>query len=129
MVNYAVNSTSWLLANGKDYDGASVFLDGWIRLFDSQDEPAKFGNTAAGAFVKEVKLGVNFAGVEAALGLPATKVDLGARFIRPLTGKSASVLRQNVHRFHRDITGGRVFEQERKAREHQFRLIVDTTPP
>jgi hypothetical protein len=61
------------------YEQAKALIDQWLKTFDTQEEAAKFGNTASGAFVKEVKLGMTPAEVEAALGLPETKVDLGAK--------------------------------------------------
>jgi hypothetical protein len=63
------------------YDQASALTGQWIKTFDTQEEAAKFGNTASGAFVKEVKLGMTAAEVEAALGLPETKVDLGEKIL------------------------------------------------
>ena len=69
------------LPDSKDYDAALTLAEKWMKPFDSQDEAAKFGNTASGAFVKEVKAGMTFAEVEAALGLPATKVDLGEKVL------------------------------------------------
>ena len=63
------------------YDEAGELADRWLKPFDTQEEAAKFGNTASGAFVKEVKLGMTLAEVEAALGLPETKVDLGEKVL------------------------------------------------
>ena len=63
------------------YDQAKALIDQWLKPFDTQEEAAKFGNTASGAFVKEVKLGMTSAEVEAALGLPETKVDLGEKVL------------------------------------------------
>jgi hypothetical protein len=63
------------------YDEARPLIDQWLRPFDSQEEAAKFGNTASGVFVKEVKLGMTPAEVEAALGVPETKVDLGEKVL------------------------------------------------
>ena len=63
------------------YDQAKALIDQWLKTFDTQEEAAKFGNTASGAFVKEVKLGMTPAEVEAALGLPETKVDLGEKVL------------------------------------------------
>jgi hypothetical protein len=54
------------------YDQAKALIDQCLKRFDTQAEAAKFGNTASGAFVKEVKLGMTPAEVEAALGLPET---------------------------------------------------------
>ena len=62
-------------------DEVTARVGKWLRTFDTQEEAAKFGNTAIGAFVKEVKLGMTPAEVEAALGLPETKVDLGEKVL------------------------------------------------
>jgi hypothetical protein len=69
------------LPSGKDYDAALAVVEDWMKPFDSQEEAAQFGNTASGAFVKEVKLGMTFADVQAALGLPTTKVDLAEKVL------------------------------------------------
>jgi len=63
------------------YDQASALTGQWIKTFDTPEEAAKFGNTASGAFVKEVKLGMTAAEVEATLSLPETKVDLGDKVL------------------------------------------------
>jgi hypothetical protein len=39
------------------------------------------GNTASGAFVKEVKLGMTPAEVEDVMGLPVSKADLGEKVL------------------------------------------------
>lgn len=39
------------------------------------------GNTETGVFVKQVKLGISFAEVDAALGVPQTRVDLGEKIL------------------------------------------------
>lgn len=62
-------------------DRAGALLDKWLKTFDTQEEAAKFGNTASGAFVKEVRLGMTPAEVEAVLGLPEAKVDLGEKVL------------------------------------------------
>lgn len=67
--------------NADDADACQSQVEKWVKVFDSQDDAAKFGNTASGAFVKEVKLGMTPAEVEAALGLPGTKVDLGEKVL------------------------------------------------
>ena len=69
-----------------DCSAVAVSVDHWFRVFDSSDEAAKFsnatmGNTASGVFVKEVKLGMTFAEVEAVLGVPEAKVDLGSKVL------------------------------------------------
>lgn len=63
------------------YEQAKALIDRWLRTFDTQEEAAKFGNTASGAFVKEVKLGMTPAEVESVLGLPETKIDLGEKVL------------------------------------------------
>jgi hypothetical protein len=68
-------------SDSKDYDQISATLDLWLKPFDSQDEAAQFGNTASGVYVKQVKAGMSFAEVEAALGVPQTRVDLGEKVL------------------------------------------------
>ena len=63
------------------YDQVAALVDKWLKTFDTQEEAAKFGNTASGAFVKEVKLGMTPAEVEATMGLPEAKVDLGEKML------------------------------------------------
>jgi hypothetical protein len=63
------------------YDQVGALVGKWLRTFDTQEEAAKFGNTASGAFVKEVKLGMSPGEVEAAMGLPEAKVDLGEKVL------------------------------------------------
>jgi hypothetical protein len=65
----------------KDYDAVASLVEKWLRPFNTRAEAAQFGNTASGAYVKEVKLGMTFAEVEAALGLPQTRVDLGEKVL------------------------------------------------
>jgi len=67
------------LPDPKNIGSVTALVDSWVKPFDSEAEAAQFGNTATGAFVKEVKLGMTTAQVEAALGLPETKVDLGEK--------------------------------------------------
>jgi hypothetical protein len=67
------------LENGNDQ--ARRLIDQWLKPFDTPEEAAKFGNTASGVFVKEVRLGMTPAEVEAVLGVPETKVDLGDRVL------------------------------------------------
>lgn len=62
-------------------EGCQAAVEKWLKLFDTQEEAAKFGNTASGVFVKEVKLGMTFAEVEGALGPPATKASLGDKVL------------------------------------------------
>jgi hypothetical protein len=63
------------------YGQAEALVERWLKTFATQEEAARFGNTASGAFVKEVKLGMTPAEVEAALGLPEAKVDLGEKVL------------------------------------------------
>jgi hypothetical protein len=65
----------------KDYDAVASLVEKWLKPFDTRAEAAQFGNTATGVYVKEVKLGMSFAEVEAALGLPQTRVDLGEKVL------------------------------------------------
>lgn len=69
------------LEDPKDYDAATELIERWVKPFDSEQEAAQFGNTASGVFVKQVKAGMTFAEVEAALGLPQTRVDLGEKVL------------------------------------------------
>jgi hypothetical protein len=43
------------LPSGEDYDAALAVIEKWVKSFDSREAAANFGNTASGAFVKEVK--------------------------------------------------------------------------
>ena len=52
----------------------------WLRLSDTA-ERAKLGNTASMVEVKQVKLGMSFAEVETALGLPVTRVELNTKVL------------------------------------------------
>lgn len=52
----------------------------WLRLSDTA-ERAKLGNTASMVEVKQVKLGMSFAEVEQALGLPVTRVELNTKVL------------------------------------------------
>lgn len=52
----------------------------WLRLSDTA-ERGKLGNTASMVEVKRVKLGMSFAEVERALGVPETRVDLGPKVL------------------------------------------------
>ena len=65
----------------KDYDAVASLVERWLKPFDTRAEAAQFGNTASGVYVKEVKLGMSFAEVEAALGLPQTRVELGEKVL------------------------------------------------
>jgi hypothetical protein len=65
----------------KDYDAVASLVEKWLKPFDTRAEAAQYGNTASGVYVKEVKLGMSFAEVETALGLPQTRVDLGEKVL------------------------------------------------
>jgi hypothetical protein len=73
------------IPNRKDYDAAAAIMDKWLKPFDTPGEAANFGknlgNTASGAFVKEVKLGMSPAEVESVMGLPISKADLGEKML------------------------------------------------
>jgi hypothetical protein len=71
----------FVTANEDDATAITGLVEGWVKVFDSQDDAAKFGNTASGVFVKEVKLGMTFGEVESALGMPQTRVDLGEKVL------------------------------------------------
>jgi len=64
-----------------DTDKADDLAAQWFKAFDTAVDAAKFGNTASGVFVNQVKAGMSFAEVEAALGLPQTRVDLGEKVL------------------------------------------------
>jgi hypothetical protein len=64
-----------------DYSAMVTEVDYWLKPFTTAAEAAVLGNTANGVFVQEVKLGMTFAEVEQALGLPQTRVDLGERVL------------------------------------------------
>jgi len=67
--------------DAKDYDAVAALVETWLRPFDTRAEAAQYGNTASGVYVKEVKLGMSFAEVEAALGPPQTRADLGDKVL------------------------------------------------
>ncbi|MBI3665539.1 MAG: hypothetical protein HY236_04820 [Acidobacteria bacterium] len=67
--------------DGKDLDAAHALSAHWFRVFDTADEASRFGNTASGVFVRQVKAGMSFAEVEEALGVPQARVDLGERVL------------------------------------------------
>jgi hypothetical protein len=68
-------------SDAKDYDAVAALVETWLRPFDTRAEAAQSGNTASGIYVKEVKLGMSFAEVEAALGPPETRADLGDKVL------------------------------------------------
>jgi hypothetical protein len=65
--------------NANDY----ALADQWFTLIDGPNaaDAARFGNTASGVFVNQVKTGMSFAEVEAALGVPQTRADLGEKVL------------------------------------------------
>jgi hypothetical protein len=60
-----------------------ALVAGWLALFDTAEaaQAAQIGNTASGVYVHQVRTGMSFAEVEAALGLPETRVDLGEKVL------------------------------------------------
>lgn len=64
-----------------DVDKADALAAQWFQPFATAGDAASFGNTSSGVFVKQVKAGMSFAEVEAALGLPQTRVDLGEKVL------------------------------------------------
>jgi hypothetical protein len=68
-------------SDNKDYDAIAALVEKWVRPFDTRTEAAQHGNTASGVYVREVKLGMSFAEVEAALGPPQTRADLGEKVL------------------------------------------------
>jgi hypothetical protein len=67
------------LPDRSDFSSADPIVEQWLKPFNSQEQAAQFGNTASGAFVKEIKLGMAPTEVEAVLGSPETRVDLGEK--------------------------------------------------
>jgi len=63
-------------ADSKDYADDVTLAEQWVKLFDTQDEAARFGNTASGVFVKQIKTGMTPQDVEQVLGPPTTRADL-----------------------------------------------------
>jgi hypothetical protein len=59
---------------------SDALITSWLRFSDTADRD-KLGNTASMVQVKEVKLGMSFAEVEQALGVPVTRVDLGTKVL------------------------------------------------
>ena len=68
-------------SDAKDYDAIAALVEKWVRPLDTRAQAAHNGNTASGVYVKEVKLGMSFAEVEAALGPPETRADLGEKVL------------------------------------------------
>lgn len=69
--------------SGVDFAAADALAAQWFTLLDGTNsaDAAQLGNTAAGIFVNQVKLGMSFAEVESALGVPQTRVDLGEKVL------------------------------------------------
>lgn len=62
-------------------DAVIASVEQWVKPFDSQTEAVSFGNTKSGVYVKQIKLGMTLAEVEAELGVPATRADLGDKVL------------------------------------------------
>jgi hypothetical protein len=69
------------IPKGAGLDDTQHLVATWLKEFDSRAQAARFGNTAGGAFVKQVKTGMSFAEVESFLGPPQTRVDLGSKVL------------------------------------------------
>ena len=67
--------------DAKDYVGTASLVEMWLRPFDTRAEAAQHGNTASGLYVKEVVRGMSYAEVEAVLGPPQTRADLGEKVL------------------------------------------------
>ena len=69
--------------SGVDLTAADSLAGKWFTLLDGSNpaDAAQLGNTATGVFVNQVKLGMSFADVETALGVPLTRVDLGEKVL------------------------------------------------
>lgn len=69
----------------RGYDEGVAIADKWFKPLDTLEAAASFGkgigNTASGAFVKEVKLGMTPGEVEGVMGLPVSKADLGEKVL------------------------------------------------
>ena len=72
---------AWLQIKAASEEDSLAVLENWLKPFDNEAEAAQFGNTASGVYVKQVKAGMSFAQVEAALGPPSTRVDLGEKVL------------------------------------------------
>jgi hypothetical protein len=62
-------------------DSALAIISTWLRPFESEDAALSFANTASGIRVKQVSAGMTFAEVEASLGIPETRADLGEKVL------------------------------------------------
>ena len=71
------------VGNPEDRARFEGLVAGWLALFDTAEaaQAAQIGNTASGVYVHQVKAGMSCAEVEAALGLPETRVDLGEKVL------------------------------------------------
>jgi hypothetical protein len=74
--SYEAPSAILMFSAAGGAEQAVALVDQWMKVFGSQEEAVRFGNTASGVFVKQVTIGMSFAEVESALGLPQTRVDL-----------------------------------------------------
>jgi hypothetical protein len=73
------------IPKGAGLDDAQHIVATWLKPFDSRAQAAQFGNTAGGAFVKQVKAGMSFAEVESVLGPPQVRVDLDSKVLYKYT--------------------------------------------
>ncbi|HMD71538.1 MAG TPA: hypothetical protein VKF41_09355 [Bryobacteraceae bacterium] len=71
-------TTATIGSDKGDTAKADALAAQWFNLDTSTVE---LGNTASGIFVNHVKAGMSFAEVEAALGVPQTRVDLGEKVL------------------------------------------------
>jgi hypothetical protein len=67
-------------------DQSKVLIDQWFETYGTMEDAnnssnARPSNTASGVSVKEIKLGMTPAEVEAVMGPPVTRVDLGAKVL------------------------------------------------
>jgi len=67
--------------SGKDMDAAAALATHWFQPSNTAADAAKLGNTASGVFVNQVKAGMSYSEVEAALGFPQTRVELGEKIL------------------------------------------------
>jgi len=75
----------FIAESGKDSESVTPTPDAWLKPFDTAQDASKFGNTASGVFVKEIKLGMTFAEVEQVLGPPRMKIDLSGKVLYKYT--------------------------------------------
>jgi hypothetical protein len=68
------------VALGFESSDKDALVGQWLRMFDAP-APDQLGNTSSMVVVKEVKLGMTYAEVEQALGVPQTRIDLGGKVL------------------------------------------------